>query len=161
MRSPRTLTARAALIAAVPASAAAAATLANVHVLADADHATALGVCITALALVAIAAALGPIALRDASRMRAVATVLATAATLVIGGTAWLIVVFLHLCTSSAAPGLAALGVGAAVYIPGSMVALRDTGRATWAWPLVIVLALGVSLAVLALLTGGPHYCET
>jgi hypothetical protein len=41
------------------------------------------------------------------------------------------------------------------------MVALRDTGRAAWTWPLVIVLALGVSLGVLALLTGGPHYCET
>ncbi len=159
MRSTGTLAARAALVAAVPASAAAAAALSSVHLLAD--YGNALGVCITACALVAIAAALGPIALRGASRMRAVATVLATAATLVIGGTAWLIVVFLHLCTGSAALSLAALGVGAAVYIPGSMVALRDTGRAAWAWPLVIVLALGVSLAVLALLTGGPHYCET
>jgi hypothetical protein len=159
MRSTSTFAARAALIAAVPASAAAAAALSSVHLLAD--YGSALGVCITASALVAIAAGLGPIALRGASRMRAVATVLATAATLVIGGTAWLIVVILHLCTSSNAPGLAALGAAAVVYIPGSAVALRSTSRAAWAWPLVIVLALGVSLGVLALLTGGPHYCET
>lgn len=159
MRS--TLATRAALIAAVPASAAAAATVANVHLLADVDHATALGVCIVAAALAWLAAAIGPTALRGASRLRSVATVVAAAATLSIAGTAWLIVAVTDLCTSSNAPGLAALGAAAVVYIPGSAVALRDTGRAAWAWPLVIVLALGVSLAVLALLTGGPHYCET
>ena len=145
----------------MPASAAAAAALSSVHLLADADHATALGICVVAAALAGLAAAIGPTALRGASRIRAMATVVAAAATLSIAGTAWLIVAVIDLCTSSAAPGLAALGVGAAVYIPGSMVALRDTGRAAWAWPLVIVLALGVSLGVLALLTGGPHHCET
>ena len=159
MRSTRTLAARAALIAAVPASAAAAATLSSVHLLAD--YGTALGVCIVAAGLAGLAAAIGPTALRGASRIRAVGIVAAAAATLSVGGTAGLIVAVLHLCTSSAAPGLGALGVGAAVYIPGSALALRNTGRATWAWPLVIVLALGVSLAVLALATGGPHYCET
>ena len=159
MRS--TLAARAALIAAVPASAAAATALANIHLLADADHSTALGACIVAAGLAGLAAAIGPTALRGASRIRAVATVAAAAATLSVGGTAGLILAVVYLCTSSDVPGLAALGAGAAVYIPGSMVALRETGRAAWAWPLVIVLALGVSLAVLAVLTGGPHYCET
>ena len=113
-------------------------------------------------ALAGLAAAIGPTALRGASRIRAVGNRRSRRPPRSrSGGTAGLILAVSDLCTSSAAPGLAALGVGAAVYIPGSTVALRNTGRAAWAWPLVIVLALGVSLAVLALLTGGPHHCET
>ena len=119
MRCDTAVAARAALIAAVPASAAAAAALANLHLIADADQATALGVCIVAAGLVGLAAAIGPAALRGASRLRAVGIVVAAAATLSVGGTAGLILAVLYLCTSSAAPGLAALGAGAAVYIPG------------------------------------------
>ena len=155
------LAARAALIAAVPASAAAAAALSSAHLLTDADHATALGVGIVAAALVGLAAAVGPTAFHGASRLRAVGIVLAATATLLAGATAWLILAVLDLCTSSAGPGLVALGAAAAVYLPGSAYVLRTSGRAAWAWPLVIALALAVSLAVLALATGGPHHCET
>jgi hypothetical protein len=40
-------------------------------------------------------------------------------------------------------------------------IAFRDPRRTAWVWPLVIVVALAVSLGVLALATGGPHWCET
>ncbi len=161
MRSHRQGLARAALIAAVPASALAAVTLPAVHVLANADHSTTLLLSATMAALVCLAAAIGPSAFHGASRLRAAATVLAAGATLWAGGLVSLIVAVVGLCTSSAAPGLIALAVAAALYVPGSVLAFRDPRRTAWAWPLAIVLALAVSLGVLALATGGPHHCET
>jgi hypothetical protein len=152
---------RAALIAAVPASAFAAAFLPAVHVLANADQSTALLLSATMVALVGLAAAIGPSALRGASRVRAAATVLVAGATLWACGLVWLIVAVVNLCSASAGPGLSALGVAAAVYVPGSVLALRDMRRTAWAWPIVIALAVGASLATLALATGGPHHCET
>jgi hypothetical protein len=91
----------------------------------------------------------------------AVAIALGAVGTMWIGGFVWLVVAFLHLCSASATPGIAALGTAAAVYAPGSALAFRDPRRTAWAWPLVIVIALAVSLGVLALATGGPHWCET
>jgi hypothetical protein len=152
MRLTQTGAARAALIAAVPASAIAALTLPSVHVLRDADSST------TLLELGTVA---GPSALAGMSRSAALAVAVGAAATLWIGGFAWLVVAFLHLCSASAAPGMAALSSAVAIYVPGSALALRDPRRTAWAWPLVIVLALSVSLGVLALATGGPHWCET
>ena len=108
-----------------------------------------------------LAAAIGPSALPGASRLRVAATVLLAGATLWACGLVWLIVAVVSLCTDSAAPGLTALGVAAAVHVPGSVLALRDARRTAWAWPLVIALAAGASLGVLALTTGGPHACLT
>jgi hypothetical protein len=153
--------ARAALIAAVPASAIAALTLPSVHVLRDADSSTTLLELGTVVVFTALAAAAGPSALAGMSRSAALAVAVGAAATLWIGGFAWLVVAFLHLCSASAAPGMAALSSAVAIYVPGSALALRDPRRTAWAWPLVIVLALSVSLGVLALATGGPHWCET
>jgi hypothetical protein len=161
MRLNRTLPARAALIAAVPASAIAALTLPSVHVLPNADNSTTLLELATVLAFAAVAAAAGPSALRGSSCVAAVAIAFGAVATMWIGGFFWLIVAFLHLCSSSTAPGIAALATAAAVYVPGSALAFRDPRRTAWAWPLAIVLALAVSLGVLALATGGPHWCET
>jgi hypothetical protein len=161
MRLERTIAARAALIAAVPAWALAALTLPSVHVLADADSSTALLELATVLVFAAVAAAAGPSALGGRSRVAAVAIAFGAVGTMFIGGFVWLVVASLHLCSSSAAPGIAALCTAAAVYAPGSALAFRDPGRTAWAWPLVIVVALAASLGVLALATGGPHWCET
>ncbi len=161
MRLTRTRAARATLIAAVPASAIAALTLPSVHVLRNADNSTTLLELATVLAFTAVAAAAGPSALGGTTRIGALAVAFGAAATLWVGGFVWLVVAFLHLCSASTAPGVAALGSAVAVYAPGSALAFRDPRRTAWEWPLVIVLALAVSLGVLALATGGPHWCET
>jgi len=161
MRLTRTLPARIALIAAVPASALAALTLPSVHVLANAESSTTLLELATVLVFAAVAATAGPSALGERSRAAALAIAFGAVATMWIGGFVWLVVAFLHLCSSSAGPGIAALCAAAAVYAPGSALAFRDPRRTAWAWPLVIVVALAVSLGVLALATGGPHWCET
>jgi hypothetical protein len=153
--------ARAALIAAVPATAFAAAALPGVHLFADADTSTAVLDTLVVAALLAVAAAIGPRALDGASRGWALVTVLAAIGTFLVGGIVWLIVAVVSLCSDSAGPGLAALATGAAVYVPGSVYAFRDARRTAWAWPLVIALALAASLLVLALIAGGPHACET
>jgi len=153
--------AKSALIAAVPICAFAAAVLPGVHLIADADLSTAILDSAAVIALLAVAVAIGPRALDGASRAWALVVVLAAVGTFLIGGIAWLLVAVVNLCSDNTAPVLAALATGAAVYLPGSVLAFRDARRTAWAWPLVIAVALAASLAVLALVTGGPHACET
>jgi hypothetical protein len=159
MRLHRQSLAQAALIAAMPAGAVAASILVGVRVLGVVP-----GSVLAAAVLVAMlgpAVAVGPTAIAGASRAWALVVVLVAAGTFLIGGLVWLLVAIVSLCSDTTGPTLAALCAGLAVYAPGSALAFRNARRTPWAWPLVIVLALGVSLAVLALLTGGPHACET
>lgn len=153
--------AKAALIAAVPLCAFAAAALPRVHVFADADLSTAVLDSAAIIALLGVALAVGPRALDGASRAWALVVVLVAVGTFLIGGIVWLIVAIVSLCSGSTGSTLAALGTGAAIYLPGSVLAFRDARRTWWAWPLAIALALAASLAVLALVTGGPHACQT
>lgn len=46
-------------------------------------------------------------------------------------------------------------------YALGSLWAVARPSRVLWAWPLAILAAAGIGIAVLALLEGGPHHCYT
>ena len=63
-----------------------------------------------------------------------------------------------YLTTSGAVVALAAFLVP---YALGSLWALARPSRALWAWPIVILASIAIGLAVLALVEGGPHHCET
>ena len=62
---------------------------------------------------------------------------------------------------------LSAGGAAAAIcafflpYALGSAWAVARPGRALWAWPLVMLVAIAMCIVVLALVEGGPHHCET
>jgi hypothetical protein len=72
------------------------------------------------------------------------------------------------LCTSDqtttyvSAGGVALTLCGFAIpYALGSAWAVARPSRALWAWPLVMLAAIAVGIAVLAQVGGGPHHCET
>ena len=46
-------------------------------------------------------------------------------------------------------------------YALGSLWAVARSSRVLWAWPLAILAAFAIGIAVLALLEGGPHHCYT
>ncbi|HEY3765078.1 MAG TPA: hypothetical protein VGL44_07955 [Gaiellales bacterium] len=146
--------ARAALIAAVPASAVAAGASARAPF-------AGLLCGLIVIALAGVAALVGPRALGGASRLMSAVIALEAAAALWIGGIVWLLIAIVSLCSDASIPLAATFGAAAVVYVPGSILALRDIGRVWWAWPLVVVLAIATSLIVLALLTGGPHSCPS
>jgi hypothetical protein len=54
----------------------------------------------------------------------------------------------------------AALGA-TAVYLAGSVWALRTGGRALWAWPLLVLVGWAVHLLLLFALPGAHGFCET
>jgi hypothetical protein len=58
------------------------------------------------------------------------------------------------------ATAVAALGA-AAVYLAGSLWALRSGGRAVWAWPLLMLAGWAVHLVLLFALPGAHGFCET
>jgi hypothetical protein len=58
------------------------------------------------------------------------------------------------------ATGLAAAGA-VAVYLAGSLWALRTGKRAVWAWPLLTLIGWSVHLVLLLLLPGAHGFCET
>jgi hypothetical protein len=58
--------------------------------------------------------------------------------------------------------GVALVLCGFAIpYALGSSWAVARPSRALWAWPLVMLASIAIGIAVLALLGGGPHHCET
>jgi hypothetical protein len=62
---------------------------------------------------------------------------------------------------------LSPLGVAVALcgfavpYLIGSSWAVGRPARAMVAWPFVMLAAIAIGIAVLALVEGGPHHCET
>jgi divalent metal cation (Fe/Co/Zn/Cd) transporter len=87
---------------------------------------------------------------------------IAVAATLV-AGSAWLLAAFLSLCSGSSAVALAALAAGVLPYLLWGAIALRASRPIARlvGLPLAIAAGFALSLVVLAMLGGGPHYCET
>ena len=88
--------------------------------------------------------------------------------TMIVPGLFALFLAFFELCASDQtrtylrAPGAAA--AICAFFLPyalGSAWAVARPGRALWAWPLVMLAAIALSIVVLALVEGGPHHCET
>jgi hypothetical protein len=84
---------------------------------------------------------------------------IAVAATLV-AGSAWLLAAFLSLCSGSSAVALAA---GVLPYLLWGAIALRASRPIARlvGLPLAIAAGFALSLVALAILGGGPHYCET
>jgi hypothetical protein len=113
------------------------------------------------LAMALVCAAAAPRA--GLHRAEAVALAAIAVAVTLVAGSAWLLAAFVSLCTSSSAVALAALAAGVLPYLVWGAIALRATrpiGRLV-GLPLAIVAGFALSLAVLAMLGGGPHYCET
>lgn len=134
--------------------------LAPLVYLAARPHSTAVLVLVwLAMALVCAAAA------HRAGLRRAEAVALAAIAVAVtlVAGSAWLFAAFLSLCTDSSAVALTALAAGVLPYLLWGAIALRATRPIARlvGLPMAIAAGFALSLAVLALLGGGPHYCES
>jgi hypothetical protein len=65
------------------------------------------------------------------------------------------------LCGDGAGATAVAAAGAAAVYLAGSVWALRTGRRAVWAWPLITLVGWGVHLLLLFALPGGHGFCET
>jgi hypothetical protein len=88
--------------------------------------------------------------------------------TMIVPGLAALFVALFALCASDqtstylSTPGaVVTLCSFFLTYVLGSAWAVARPSRALWAWPLVMLAAIAIGLAVLALVEGGPHHCET
>lgn len=64
------------------------------------------------------------------------------------------------LCGKGAA-GWISLVVALGVYVGAGVIVLRTASRLLWAWPLLVLAAWVVSVAVRAALPGGHGFCET
>jgi hypothetical protein len=65
------------------------------------------------------------------------------------------------LCGGGAGATAVAAAGAAAVYLAGSVWALRTGRRAVWAWPLLTLVGWSVHLVLLLLLPGAHGFCET
>jgi hypothetical protein len=110
----------------------------------------------------------GPIAWPGKQRVGSVTICICAAVTLVLGGFVEVFGPAFVLCTHDGSrdylsTGGAFIAVAGFVlpYALGSAWAVDDEERVLWAWPVVIVLTLALGVAILALVEGGPHHCET
>jgi hypothetical protein len=65
------------------------------------------------------------------------------------------------LCGGGAGATVLAAAGATAVYLAGSLWALRSGGRAVWAWPLLMLAGWAVHLLLLVVLPGAHGFCET
>jgi hypothetical protein len=127
---------------------------------ANPDHAAA-ALTMGWIAVLALCVSVAPLAGVGRGEACALAA-LATSAT-VVAGVGWLYVAFTSLCTRSGAEGLLAVAAGVLLYLGAGAAALRSDEPVSRlaGLPLAIVAGFVLSLLAMAILTGGPHWCET
>jgi hypothetical protein len=110
----------------------------------------------------------GPVAWPGWGRFRALILVVPAFVTMVVPGFTTLFVVLFSLCSSddqriylSSRGAVLALCGFALPYLLGAAWAVARPLRAVLAWPLVVLAALLIGIAMLALVEGGPHHCST
>jgi hypothetical protein len=119
--------------------------------------------------LIPVAAVIwGPTVWPGGGRFGGLLLVMPAAITLVGPGFFALFVAFFTLCSSdgdrtylSSLGGAVALCSFLVPYAAGAAWAVARPGRAARVWPIVILVSIGIGIAVLAFVEGGPHHCET
>jgi hypothetical protein len=110
----------------------------------------------------------GPTVWPRGGRFGGLLLVVPAAITLVGPGFFALYVALFELCSSdgdrtylSSRGGAVAVCSFLVPYAAGAAWAVARPGRAARVWPIVVLVSIGIGIAVLGFIEGGPHHCET